>query len=433
MLLRFGVENMFSFDTYQEISLVVPKLSDQKIVRGLLQNDKINLPVLPALGIYGANASGKSNLLICFKKMCNAIVKSHNRPKMPSGTRRPFLLNDSSRTSPSHMECDVIIDGLRYQYGFRINDQIILEEWLYSFPSGNRHRVLFHRNANEQENFYFGPSLKGSNRAIQEQTRNDSLFLSTAGVNNHKMLSPLWQFFADKFIFSNNENKFLLNNFKLLESSPAICNDIIDFLREADTGISNIEFNEISEEKSKEFLSALHTKFPDNPEMCETIKNRFPEKKLSLQHKVGTKSYSLPFNMESQGTHTMLNLSIEIRTILNTGGTLIVDEIESNLHPYATKRLIDVFQNEATNPHQAQILFTTHNTYLLADTLTPAQVWLCEKNVQGATELYPLTSVQPRKGENLENGYLKGRYGGIPYMGPIENLWRQPNAVNNGQ
>lgn len=125
---------------------------------------------------------------------------------------------------------------------------------------------------------------------------------------------------------------------------------------------------------------------------------------------------------ESNGTQTLFHLALPVLRSLQRGGILLIDELERSLHPVLAKQIIDQFNDPTANPNNAQLIFTTHDTNLLGTTLgEPAlrrdQVWLTEKDAEGATVLYPLTDYKPRKAENLERGYLQGRYGAIPFLG----------------
>ncbi|MBF0190217.1 MAG: ATP-binding protein, partial [Magnetococcales bacterium] len=375
-----------------------------------------------------------SNLLASLFFFVKAIRWSHSEPGMPNG-RVSFGLDDVSKQAPSRMECDVIANGVRYQYGFRTDDQRVLEEWLYEFAVGSRHRILFHRNHAETEEFYFGPYLKGNNRTIQEQTRKDSLFLSTAGINNHKTLTPLWKFFFEDLIanLGINERSGISSSMNELESNSVLREQVVSFLREADTGISGMEMGDMPSELQEEIIEIVDRRYLNDQSARDILKRMLPNmKNIFFRHSVGSKDYTLHHSLESRGTQTMLGLAIQVCGILERGGVLVVDELESGLHPFVAKRLVDLFQDSNTNSKGAQLLFATHYTHLMTD-LAPAQIWLCEKNGQGATEIYPLTAAQPRKGENLEHGYLRGRYGGVPYMGPIEHVWPSRKRIKAGE
>lgn len=431
MLLRFGVENMLSMQGYQEISFVVPKASDQKEVKGLHHVPGLREPVVPVTALYGSNASGKSNMLSSLEKFIVAIKKSHDRPGMPLGVRKPFQLEDRFGEVPTRMECDVVVAHERYQYGFVIDENRVREEWLYGF-TGARHRVLFHRNVMESEPFYFGPSLKGNNKAIRLQTREDSLFLSSAGTNNHPILMPIWDYFCTAFYMVLDPTQWKGRHafsIRVLEDSKQLQDQVVAFLREGDTGITGMTIREIPLEERNRLLE--NVKMPED--MDEDLKEMIiPSKTISLLHRTANSGeVPLRFGLESRGTQIMLGLSVQVMRLLETGGVLVVDELESGLHPLIAQRLVEVFQDPERNPKGAQLIFATHNTQLL-NLLAPAQVWLCEKNPQGATEVYPLTAAQPRKGENLERGYLRGRYGGIPLLGPMEEMWPLPPAQKRG-
>lgn len=425
MLLRFGVENMYSFRDYQEISLVIPKVSDQSTVRGVLRTPAIKAPVVPVAGIYGANASGKSNLLKCLEDFHTAIGVSHSNPGMPKRIRTPFLLNETAQKSSSRMDCDVIVDDIRYQYGFRMDHQRVLEEWLYGF-SGSRSRILFHRTVAGEKPYYFGPSLKGNNRATQEMTRDDSLFISTAGINNHKGLTPLWEFLCGKIVLSHSpsqRDELFWPSLYLPCLSQSSQDEVVSFLQTADTGISGMYVKEASEQSKKDILAEMYVGRFGN----------MPAHEVTLEHQVVGGDIVLPFHLESRGTKTMLGLAVPVLMALKGGSLLVVDELESGLHPLAVKRVIELFQSDLHNRHGAQLLFSSHDTHLLENTLAAAQVWLCEKDSGGATKIFPLTTAQPRKEENLARGYLKGRYGGVPYMGSIEEVWGCQSLPQDGE
>lgn len=132
----------------------------------------------------------------------------------------------------------------------------------------------------------------------------------------------------------------------------------------------------------------------------------------------------MPLEEESKGTLTLFNLAPAVLSVLWTGGILVVDELEASLHPLLGLHIVRQFNDPARNPRNAQLLFTTHDTNLLGTTLgEPAlrrdQIWLTEKDKEGASRIYPLTDYKPRKEENLERGYLQGRYGAIPFLGEL--------------
>lgn len=179
---------------------------------------------------------------------------------------------------------------------------------------------------------------------------------------------------------------------------------IVELLRAADTGIMDVRVVHAAEEQ----------------------KGRpAPRTRLYFKHKTGEAETAwLPLEVESAGTVTLLDLAIRLVPVLRTGGLLCIDEIEASLHPMLAGALLQLFCDTQTNPKGAQLIFTTHDTNLLGNSLGVGplrrdQIWFTEKDEQGATHLYPLTDFHPRKEENLERGYLQGRYGAVPYLGDL--------------
>jgi len=150
-----------------------------------------------------------------------------------------------------------------------------------------------------------------------------------------------------------------------------------------------------------------------------------------LQHEEGNDESWIPLDEESDGTQTLFQMAPRIFRSLENGGVLIVDELESSLHPHLTAKIVDLFNCPKTNLGNAQLIFSTHDTNLLGNTagepsLRRDQVWLTEKDKSGATTLYPLTNYKPRNVENLERGYLQGRYGAIPFLGGFNQVSSPP-------
>ena len=152
---------------------------------------------------------------------------------------------------------------------------------------------------------------------------------------------------------------------------------------------------------------------------------KFTQQRVLFRHDVEDEDSWLDLDEESEGTKTLFRMAPSIFQSLNSGGLMVVDELEASLHPLLGLAIIGLFNSPKTNPCHAQILFTTHDTNLLGNTLGDPplrrdQIWFTEKDKDGATRLYPLTDYKPRKSESLERGYLQGRYGAIPYLGDLK-------------
>jgi uncharacterized protein len=402
MLIRFRVGNFRSLRDEQELSMVA-SLREGRL--DLIRSEGLDLDLVRAAAIYGANAAGKSNVLSALRFMRSAVKDSHRlwRPEGPI-PREPFLLDDSSRGSASLFEVDLLLDGVRYQYGFKLDAERILEEWLYSYPK-KRRQLLLSRDSSAPEPFLFGKHLKGNHRLVQALARENSLFLSVAAANNHQMLLPLYRWFADGLHVSSAEDRTadLSVTLAMLSPEPERRAAVVDLLELADLGIADLELREERREGMFLFEAAA------------------VPRALEIKHRTGSGLVSLPLQKESRGTQAWISLTGTILWALERGALLLLDELDASLHPRLALEVIRIFQDPARNPRNAQLLFTTHDTTLLGNLLgEPSlhrdQVWFIEKNQDGASHLYPLTDFKPRKFENLERGYLQGRYGAIPFI-----------------
>ena len=194
VLIRFRARNFRSLKEEQELSLVASSLKDSP--EAVTQVEGLDLGLVRVAAIYGANASGKSNVIKALAYMSSAVQNSQ-RQWAPEGPipREPFLLDPQSKLDPSSFEVDLLLDGVRFHYGFTLNDREILEEWLDAYPVGKR-QMWFKR---KEKAFTFGKKLVGDNDAIERLTRPNSLFLSAAAQNNHEGLLPLYRWFAEDF------------------------------------------------------------------------------------------------------------------------------------------------------------------------------------------------------------------------------------------
>lgn len=402
MLIRFRVANFRSLRDEQELSMVA-SLREGRQDR--VRSEDLDIDLVRVAAVYGANAAGKSNVLSALRFMRNAIQDSHRlwRPEGPI-PREPFLLDDSSGKSASLFEVDLLLDGVRYQYGFKLDSEKIAEEWLYSYPK-KRRQLLFSRDASAPEPFTFGKHLKGNHRLAQALARENSLFLSVAAANNHQMLLPLYRWFADRLQVASAEDRADDISFTLamLAPEPARKAAVMDLLELADLGIADLELREERREGMFVFEAAAAPRV------------------LEIKHRTGGGLVSLPLQKESRGTQAWISLTGTILWVLERGAVLLLDELDASLHPRLALEVIHIFQDPARNPRNAQLLFTTHDTTLLGNlmgepSLHRDQVWFVEKDQDGASHLYPLTDFKPRKFENLERGYLQGRYGAIPFI-----------------
>jgi hypothetical protein len=416
VLLRFRVANFGAIRDEAELSMVAVADHADIAVRAAAD---AGVKVLPAVAIYGPNASGKSTVLTALEFMRSAVLDSHQDWR-PGGTigRRPFKLDPQARQRPTTLAINILCDDVHYEYGFSVDDRQVLEEWLYSYPK-KRARVLFERN--QKDGIKFGPTLTGLRQNIAKLTRPNSLYLSAAAANNHEQLSKIYEWFAYG-VFPLRAGTQLLDSFTIRgwQKHDERGHDALrDLLRYADTGVVDLEIEEREladsvTEKVREIFRGLDPDAGDG-------QMQSPPPRVSFVHRAGEELTRLSAEEESSGTLAWLMLIGPVLSVIRFGGILLVDELDAYLHPLLAAHLVNLFQDPATNTSGAQLLFNTHNVSLLGPSapgrLRRDQVWFTEKDDAGATRITPLSDYRVRdKVENIEKRYLSGRYAAIPFI-----------------
>ena len=403
MLLRFVVSNHLSIRDRQELSLVASSLSDPE--DGLIECTSSPTGfVLPAVVIYGANASGKSNLVDALETMRRMVLLSHSAGKPDGGVlgRQHFRLDGACAAAPSQFEVDFVLDDVRHHYGFKATGKAFVGEWLLDYPCG-RPRTLFERDGGE---FRFGRGLKGRNRLIADLTRENSLFLSAAAQHGHEKLTSVFSYFLN------------INGVRERAISGQIASDILpdekldpqvlNFLGKADTGVVDYRLRtEELTESDRERMSKLSQLGVEIPLGRQSF--------IELAHRGSEGDVYLEMENESAGTRRLLVILPWLFEVLDSGALLVVDELDASLHTQASQAMLEFFCSRCTNRAGAQLIATVHDTNLLVTPpLRRDQVWFTEKAADGATKTYPLSDIRTRKGDNLERGYLQQRYGAAP-------------------
>ena len=416
MLLRFGVSNHLSIRDPQELSFKASSLKDRN--EALIDCPAANGPILPAVVIYGANASGKSNLIAAMHAMQSRILLSHTKGEPGGGVPfHPFRLDPAAAQIPSCFNIDFVIDGVRHHYGFEASNTAFVSEWLHVFPKSYR-RTLFERDGNE---FRFGRTLRGPNKIIANLTRPNSLFLSTAAQNDHKQLSSVFGYFRSIKGYQNITVPGAIASAQLAEQE--VDDRVINFLKKIGTGIIGYrrKETELSEKEQmiRREIFAVVRKLTGTSLDSETDAD---SKQISIElahHGREGKKIYLELDRESAGTRRLLIvLGLAFRS-LDEGLPLFIDELDASLHTYASEAVLWLFCSRKSNPKGAQLLATTHDTNLMkSSALRRDQLWFIQKDAEGATQLYPLTDIRTRTGDNVEKGYLQGRYGAVPFDDP---------------
>jgi hypothetical protein len=392
MLLRFRFSNFRSFRREEELSLVAGPFTDMPDV--VRKPAGFGEGILPGAAIYGANASGKTNVIKAAAFMSYAVSVSHRSWK-PEGPipREPFMGDEESAREPSEFEADFLLSGVRYRYGFRINSEAVLEEWLCVYPNDHK-QTWFHRKQGSP--IVFSKKMPGENRTIETLTRKNSLFLSAAAQNNHDTLLPVHRWLAG--IAVEERERTMGITAMLCAQSPGVKDEIAGLLAGADLGVAGMTV----EQPRLDFLP-----------------------KIRLLHRVGDRTVSFDKEQESAGTVAYLALLGPVAFALDKGIPLLIDELDESLHPLLATELIRLFNNPLSNPNGAQLIFNTQDTNLLSSgVLRRDQIWFTEKGNDGSSHLFPLSDFKPRRQENLQNGYLQGRYGAIPFINPDPFLTR---------
>ena len=414
MLLRFSVSNHLSIRDSQELSFVASSLKDESA--GLIDCPAApNGSLLPAAVIYGPNASGKSNLINAIHTMCSMVLTSQTKGEPGGGVpHRPFKLDPASSQMPSHFDIDFIVDGVRHHYGFKASSKAFEAEWLYAFPKSQR-RTLFERDGDE---FRFGRGLRGQNNDIAGLTRPNSLYLSAAAQNSHEQLSRIFGFFRSMLGVRGVAVHSGMASGQL--TKQGMDSRVIDFLKNINTGVityrrKETELPEEVRTANQEIFAVLKRVVGPRGDFEMDLGDKHVTIELAHQGRDGEVVY-LELDRESAGTRRLLILLGLAYKALDKGRPLYIDELDASLHTQASAAVLKLFCSPETNPKGAQLIATTHDTNLLeSSVLRRDQVWFTEKDSEGATQLYPLIDIRTRKGDNIERGYLQGRYGAVPF------------------
>ncbi len=420
MLIQFTVGNFLSFKENKTLSMLA---SSDATNRDDAVFNADNLSLLKTGILYGANASGKSNLI---QAMMHAEAFINTSSKEGQVTDEidwvdSYKFSTETENSPSFFEFVFVLNDKRYRYGFEVDKKKVCSEWLYQAKTikGGTEKELFLR---EKKKISIKEKDFNEGIGIDKKTRDNALFLSVVANFDGKMSSEILKYFYNNFfvVIGFNDQQYGGHTIEMIEKKK--CQEKIqDLLNRADLQIDDFKVDfKIFEKKDA----------PKNMPL-ELIKKLIGKKivdNISTFHKVFNKNNknvgraSLQFENESRGTQKVFNLSGLIIKFLTDGGTLIIDELDTSLHPKITEFILRLFNSKKTNPNNAQLIFATHDTNLLgSDNVRRDQVWFAEKNKYGATDLYSLLEYKPRKDASLEKGYLMGRYGAIPFIN-YENL-----------
>lgn len=401
MLVEFRVTNFRSLRDEQVLSLVASKDKTLEGSHTVSTGVKAVPRLLKSAVIYGANAGGKSNVIKALQFVRAVIVESATVVQ-PGQTYavEPYRLNADSAGQPTEFEVTVILDGVRYQYGFALTADRIVREHLLVYKAA-KPQHWFERYldaASGREVYEYGAGLKGAKHVWEGATRPNALFLSMAVQLNSEALRPLFDWFANDLVIFNEHAPLSPQSSMEMLRQPEGRKRICEFLTSADISISDVEVV--------------------NREKTDVRADDIDQSDLRFLHVTERGSAVLGLADESSGTRNLLFLAGPILNILRKGQTLVIDELDTSLHTLLVRALARLFHQPEANIGCAQLIFTTHDTALLdaPDMFRRDQIWFVEKDADQASTLVALSEFSPRKNEALGRGYLLGRYGGVPFL-----------------
>jgi AAA15 family ATPase/GTPase len=450
MLLQFKIENYLSFKDTATFSMVgytpIKEHESDELLCSVFYDPTEKIKLLKSGVLYGANGSGKSNLLSAMGFFRNFILTSSNEKQADDEIKvLRFLLSTDTDDEPSSFEMIFYIEDTRYRFGFEADKDKVHSEWLFSLKNeaSAKETRLFSREFQDiQPNKQFFKEGKG----LEDKTRPNALFLSTVAQLNGEVATQILKWFRTNFnIISGLENtttSYTVSKFQKDESFKKI---VIEFFKSIQIGFDNIEIVEendvlgkslrkVPAELSDEMdtvLSALK-KLQEKARKSENSTVEAKQISINTQHKKFNEAEeffeyeTIDFGLESKGTRKLFSLLGPIFDTIQSGRILIVDELDSRLHTLLTMELIKFFHSRVNK--SAQLIFASHDTNLLRkDIFRRDQIWFAEKNKIGATDLYSLVEYKinqasVRNDASFEKDYLLGKYGAIPFLGDIQKF-----------
>jgi AAA15 family ATPase/GTPase len=422
MLIEFTVGNFRSIKEPVTLSMVAANLvaKDKTLDEENVIEVDDDLRLLKSAAIYGANASGKSNIAIAIQFMRDFILNSSRETQLKDKIPvERFRLSTDTENKPSFFEMVFLLDGKKYRYGFEVTTERVTAEWLFFVP-GSRETRLFER---ELDDIRVAGRFK-EGKGIEERTRPNALFLSVAAQFNGSISGRIlvWceSFEINLGLADNLDLASAASLFHDMEDKDAV----LRFIKDLDIGISDIQSEEVApwSSDSDEYKleramqqvveDILNIHIPPTMTELRSIHRKYDSK----GNIVGPEVFEVNTH-ESAGTQRLVSLALPILDALKTGHVLFIDEIDARLHPLITSTIIGLFNSKRSNPRNAQLIFTTHDTNLLSNKrFRRDQIWFVEKDKFGATHLYSLAEFKVRNDASFEEDYIRGRYGAIPYI-----------------
>ena len=417
-LVSFRMRNVRSYRDDTTLSLRATRLANAAVVRAVPTAAVAPDRLLPAVGLFGANAAGKSTMLRAMADMRALVLNSFRHGEQGSGMfRRPFLLDVNAGKAASEFEVEVILNGVRWHYGFEVDDEEVLREFAFHYPR-RRQALVFER---DMQTLTFGTGFQAARRFLGPFLRDNALVLSVLGTADDDLVGPLFHWFRHNLRLAASSNRGERAAFTTdLAKSEATRARVLNLLQAADLGVAGIDTVKLDADVIERLHRAAEVLRGDEPE--DEVSSVVIEDMIQLQHRGAGEAVPLHPADESLGTQVWVGLIGPVLQALDEGTVLLVDELDASLHPMLVAEIVDLFQCPATNRRCAQLIFNSHDISILDDkepwAIGRDQIWLAEKNVEGASELYALADFRGRRDESVGRRYMRGRYGGVPMLDP---------------
>jgi len=412
MLIEFSVGNYRSFKDVVTLSMVA---ADEAADNDELDKNNVfkvnqNFSLLKSAAIYGANASGKSNLILALDFMQSFVINSSKLQITDKIDLEKFRLSSETEDKPSFFKIVFHLDNKTYEYSFEVTQERVISEGLSCTPKTRKTNIF----SREKDKIKYSKSLmKGKD--VKDLTKKNTLFLSIAAQFNDPLAGKILLWFSRLKIISGSQLENLRQlSIDYLSREQNLKNEIVSLIKKLDLSIKDMSI-----EVGRKPLDNFHKDIPD------TVYNSIEtyHEKYDLEGKViGLESFQLNKH-ESRGTQKLFALLAPILSVLKASEVLIIDELDSLLHPLMAIAIIGLFNSQQTNPKNAQLIFATHDVNLLSNQLFRRdQIWFTEKNRQEATDLYSLVEFDIDNNASFEQDYIQGRYGAIPFIGDLSKV-----------
>jgi len=408
LLIQFNFENFKSFLNETSLDMTATNITEHS---ENLINYKKGEKYLKVAAIYGANASGKTNVLKAFSLMSywvrNSFKEAGEREGVP---QKRFKFEKEGKKGKALFEVFFEIDGKEYQYGYRADNKKIYEEWLYKrdFKFKSKYILIFER---KNQEFNMNDELL-KKKELLDRMNESTLAISILSGYEINDIENVYKWFLKTNVLRLGDVSFEHLLSKALPINPykrgKEYDRFIEYVKTFDLGIEGLRIEKIGNSDS---------------DLNEDFENGSPDiYRIFSQHvnKDTNDIEELPLQEESGGTQKMISIYSFLVKALDYGSTLIIDEMDAKLHPLLIRYIINMFQFEETNPNNAQLIFTTHNVNdLNKDLFRRDQIWFVEKDENGVSDLFSLAEYKQndkkvRKDASYGKDYLAGRYGAIP-------------------